>query len=101
MTSRGVPIDPGAWSRIVLDLWAMQIEASAVIALRMMRLAGGGSLAARESERMVAEKLMLQWDLAMRAATGSLGNTPEAVARNSVRHTRRKVRANRSRLAGR
>ena len=69
--------------------------------MRMARLGGGGSLAARESERMVTEKLMLQWELAVQAATGSLGRSPETATRSAVRRTRSKVRANRRRLAGR
>jgi hypothetical protein len=100
--SRGTGVvDPFTWGKILFDVWALQIEAGTVIAMRMARLGGGGSLAARESERMVTEKLMLQWELAVQAATGSLGRSPETATRSAVRRTRSKVRANRRRLAGR
>jgi hypothetical protein len=35
-----------------------------------------------------------------RAATGKLGRTPAAATRSTVAHLRKKVRANRRRLAG-
>jgi hypothetical protein len=93
-------MDPFAWNRIMFDLWALQIEANTVIALRMARFAGGGALASRENELMVSEKLALQWELATSALSGALGNTPESMARAAVRRTRTKVRANRKRLVG-
>jgi hypothetical protein len=55
--------DPFSWTLfswtpglISLALARLGIEAQRVIALRMMRLAGGGALARREAWRMMAEK---------------------------------------------
>lgn len=101
MSARIGTVDPFTWGKIMFDLWALQVEAGSVVAMRMLRLGNGGALAARESERMVSEKLMLQWELAMQAASGTLGRSPETATRTAVRRTRSKVKANRRRLAGR
>lgn len=85
----------------MFDMWALQIEANSVIAMRMARFARGDADAQRESERMVTEKMMLQWELAMKAAAGSLGATPQAAASAVIRRTRTKVRANQRRLSRR
>ncbi|WP_232333027.1 hypothetical protein [Novosphingobium aquimarinum] len=100
MSRRRAAIDPFAWNKIIFDMWALQLEANTVIALRMARFAGGGAIASRENELMVSEKLNLQWELAMSAWAGTLGKTPESMARAAVRRTRTKVRANRKRLGG-
>lgn len=70
-----------------------------VIALRMMRLANGGPLAATEATRMVSEKVA-----AFTEAQGALmnalvtGSSLDAAAAKAYAPYRRAVRANRRRL---
>lgn len=83
---------------VLHGVW-LALEAQQVIALRLMKIAQGGPAAAKEAHRMVAEKL----DAAAAAATmvtaaaarGSRSGGTDAV----VRMLRRRVRANRKRLA--
>jgi hypothetical protein len=70
-----------------------------VVALRMMRLAGGGPLAATEATRMVAEKMAAFTEAqAAVAATMMTGGTFKAASRKAYAPYRRAVRANRRRL---
>ena len=87
------------WARLMFDTWSLGLETSAVVTSRAMKLARGGEVAEREARRMVAEKIeaALSWQTLV--LTGGLGTTPQSVARKSLAHYRRKVRANRRRLA--
>ncbi len=76
------------------------MESSAVIGLRTMALAAGGPGAQVEAERMVREKIEAGLALQAKAMTGGLGLTPRGAAAKTVAHYRRRVRANRRRLAG-
>lgn len=87
------------WTTLAFDTWSLGLEASSVIGLRMMKLAAGGPAAQAEAELMVSEKVTASMMLPMLAMTGQLGATGPAVASKSVAHLRRKVRANRRRLA--
>lgn len=89
---------PLSWMSIALDGWAMGIEASAVIGLRMVKLAGGGAKAAAEAELMVAEKIAAAIELQALAVTGALGTSLQSATARSIRHYAPKVRANRRRL---
>jgi hypothetical protein len=86
------------WLRLGIDAWSLGAESSAVIGLRVMRMAAGGAAAETEARRMVSEKLEAGMALQMLAVTGGLGVTPYGAAAKSVAHYRRKVRANRRRL---
>lgn len=86
------------WNRLALESWALCVEASGVIWLRMMKLGAGGPKASRESRLMVEEKLLANWELGWKLlATPS--KTPQRNARRTVRHYRQKVRANQRRLS--
>ena len=63
-----------SWPRIAFDAWSLSFDAMTVIGLRTLRLAGGGAVADRESERMVAEKIFALWmlPLAMVSPTPTL-----------------------------
>ena len=87
------------WTRLAFDTWSLGVEASSVIALRTLKLAAGGAAAQAEAQRMVSEKVAAGMLLPMLAMTGRLGTTGPAVAAGSLKHLRRKVRANRRRLA--
>jgi hypothetical protein len=87
------------WTRLAFDSWALGVEASSVVGLRMLKLAAGGAAAQAEAQRMVSEKVAASLTLPMLAMTGRLGSTAPAVASKSLAHLRRKVRANRRRLS--
>lgn len=89
-----------AWSRIGMDAWALGMEASTVVGLRMFKLALGGPAAPAEAQRMVSEKLETFASLQAMAMTGALGVTAPGVAGRSIALYRRRVRANRRRLSG-
>jgi hypothetical protein len=82
-----------------LDAWLLGAEAACVIAQRSAKLALGGTEAAAEAELMVAEKAEAAWELGVALATGALGQRPETIARRSLAHYGRRVRATRRRLA--
>jgi hypothetical protein len=72
-----------------------------VIALRMMRLASGGPLAASEAQRMVSEKVSAFGEAqgAIMAALAT-GSSLDAAAARAYAPYRRRVRANNRRLGG-
>ena len=73
-------------------------EASSVIALRLMKIAGGGAGADAETRRMIGEKIDSAVSLQNMAMTGGLGGSAQSAASKNLTHYRRKVRANRRRL---
>ena len=87
------------WMTLAFDSWSLGLESSAVIGLRMMKLAAGGAAAQAETQLMVSEKMAAGLTLPMLAMTGQLGASAPAIAAGSLAHLRRKVRANRRRLA--
>jgi hypothetical protein len=87
------------WLRIGMDAWSLGLEASSVIGLRTMKLAAGGAAADAESRRMVTEKIDAGWELQAKALSGALGFSAPSMAAKTLSHYRRKVRANRRRLA--
>jgi len=82
-----------------LDAWLLGVEAAGVIAQRSALIALGGAAAQLEAERMVTEKAAAAWDLGLAFAAGSLGVRPETVARRTLAHYGKRVRANRRRLS--
>ena len=82
-----------------LDAWLVGAEAACVIAQRSAMLALGGADAQREAQRMVAEKAEAALELGLALASGGLGSKPETIARRTVAHYGKRVRANRKRLA--
>lgn len=78
--------------------WLLGCEAAAVVSLRGMKIAAGGSAAQAEARRMMSEKLDAAVAWQTLAMTGALGATAPAAAAKTLRHYRRKVRANRRRL---
>jgi hypothetical protein len=86
------------WMSLAVDGWSMGMEASTVIGLRMIKLAGGGTEAEREARRMVGEKIAMGIALQRLAAAQGPGSTWEGTASTALRHMRTRVRANRRRL---
>ena len=89
------------WFRFGMNAWSLGIDASSVIALRTLKIAAGGEAAEVEAYRMVSEKIETGLALQALALTGGLGLTAPSAATKMLTHYRRKVRANRRRLAKR
>lgn len=85
-------------SKLWLDWSMLSFEAAQVIALRMMMISTGGPGAAKESERMVSEKLRAMGDVGWKLALGQWGMQPQDQASGATRFYRGKVRANLRRL---
>lgn len=94
-----MPRTRNPWLRLGQEAWLLGAESAAVIALRSIKIAAGGPAAETEARRMVSEKIEAAQALGVMAATGALGFTAPGVADKSLKHYRRKVRANRRRLS--
>ena len=81
-----------------MDAWALAVESNMVIAMRLGSMAFGGPAAAKEAERMVAEKIAANIALGMDLMTGKFGMRPEAILSGSIAHYSKAVVANRRRL---
>lgn len=88
-----------AWMKAGFDLWMLGAEVAAVMTLRTVRIAAGGSAGAVEAELMVSEKVRAGIELQTRLMTGALDFTPLGAVQGSVTHYRRKVAANWRRLS--
>lgn len=88
------------WIGVGWDAWRLGLEASTVVSLRALRIAQGGATGQAETLRMMSEKVEAALSLQAMAMTGGLGETPATASRRALAHYRRKVRANRRRLAG-
>jgi hypothetical protein len=88
----------GLWRQWV-EGGAFLLEAQAVMAARLARMAGGGPLAASEAQRMVWEKAFA---LASSQAAAGLalasGASPAVAFQAALRPYKSRVRANRRRL---
>jgi hypothetical protein len=87
------------WLRLNMNLMQLGAESSGVMALRMMRLAAGGAAAAAEAELMVSEKMAAVAAVQAEAWTSLMTGQGHLAPSRAVAHYRRKVRANRRRLA--
>ena len=87
------------WIGIGFDAWSLGLEASAVVALRSLKIAQGGARGAAEAELMVQEKIAAGAALGALALSGGLGATPASASARTLAHYRRKVSANRRRLS--
>jgi len=87
------------WFSLSLDAWQLAGEAASVMALRGFALAAGGPAAQREAQAMFAEKAEAAASLGTALVFGKLGTSPEAVAHGTIRHYRKRVRANHRRLS--
>jgi hypothetical protein len=74
------------------------VEAATVIGQRSLKLAAGGRAAETEAQRCLREKVDAAIGWQILAMTGGLGASAPTVAAKTLRHYRRKVRANRRRL---
>ena len=81
------------------DLWMLGIDASAVIGLRILKVAQGGAGASDEATLMVREKIQAAAEIQTALLSGALGETPGAISRSVIERYGAKVRANRKRLS--
>jgi hypothetical protein len=86
------------WFRLGLSAWSLGVDASSVIALRMMKIGAGGKGGEAEAGRMINEKIDAGLDLQRMVMTGALNLSGSGVAAKTLGYYRRKVRANRRRL---
>jgi hypothetical protein len=91
-------IPANLWVRAGFDAWSLGVEASSVIALRMLKLAAKGAAAESQLLQMVSEKIESGLALQALALTEGLGLTAHGATTNTLAHYRGKVRANRRRL---
>ena len=75
------------------------IDCQQVVALRMMRLAGGGAVAGREAERMVTEKAIAGVAANAAVAAGIMRGDLAGAMSAASDHYVRAVRRNRLRLS--
>ncbi len=87
-----------SWLRLSFDIWRAGLEAQQVIALRLAKLARGGTPANAETTRMVSEKMAAAVEAQQAAATALLTGKAAQIPARTVALYRRKVRANRKRL---
>lgn len=82
------------------QMTAMSMEASAVIWMRMMGMAGGWNVSPSENSRMVSEKISAVME-AQQLATKALasGKSPLEAATAALKPMRRRTSANLSRLS--
>lgn len=86
------------WSGIWLDTLSLSIDASAVVRLRLGKIALGGLAGRDEARLMVSEKIGAA--LEMQAKLGSdVTSSPLRCSQYVLKHYGRVVRANRTRLS--
>ena len=89
------------WSN-AFELGALMAEAQAVIAMRLLGMAGFWSVTPQEDARMVSEKIEALTRSGTDAATVALaGGRPDQIVAAAIRPIRRKTRANFKRLGRR
>ena len=87
------------WLTLSLNTIQMGFEAQSVIALRMLRLAGGGARMEAEATRMITEKAATAAEAQAVAAVAAMkGNPPHIVAGKTLKVVKKRVRANKRRL---
>jgi hypothetical protein len=99
VASRGVglgPLDP--WAALFAQTRFL-LDCNAVVAMRMVRLAGGGEIAAREAVRMVTEKLETFAGAHLAAVAAMPRHGLPGAAAAAERRYRRAVSRNRRRLS--
>jgi len=90
------------WLTLTMQAAWLSWEAQSVIALRLMRLAGGGRAAQSEATGMISEKVAAFSEAHMVAATAALGGGNAArTTKKILTIYKKKVRANKQRLSKR
>ena len=90
-----------AWLALTFQTAQLGLDAQRVVALRLMRLSGGGAAGATEARRMVADKMAALSEAQFAAAAAVLTGDSHRLANKVLRVFKKRVRANRNRLANR
>jgi len=88
-----------AWTRTGIDAWSLSIDASAVVGLRMLKLAAGDQAAIAESRLRVAEKVTAAFELQLKLMRNPLSLSMLQRTQQTLRHYGGKVASNRRRPA--
>jgi hypothetical protein len=89
------------WLALASQAALLGFEAQRVMALRMMRLAGGGARGQAEAQRMVTEKFAAAAEAQAAAVAGAVeGRSAQRTGNKMLGVYRKRVRANRRRLSG-
>jgi aspartate/methionine/tyrosine aminotransferase len=88
-----------SWLGLSLDFWRAGLEAQQVIGLRLAMLAAGGEAAVAETSRMLTEKTEAALEVQQMAASAALNGDAALIPARTVALYRRRMRANRKRLA--
>ena len=101
MSGRGSPAQAaGELAALSMRGWTLWAEASMVVGMRMLGMAGLWQVRPEESLRMVAEKVPAFSDAALAGAAAAWrGKRPDQIAAAAMAPLTRKARANRRRLA--
>ena len=92
-------VNPAAYWAATVQVGMVVIEAQAVIAMRMMGMAGIWSVTPTEDARMVSEKFEALTRSATAAAHVAMrGGTPDKIAEAAIKPIRQTTRANAKRL---
>jgi hypothetical protein len=90
-----------AWLALTFQTAQLGLDAQRVVALRLMRLSGGGAAGATEARLMVADKMAALTEAQFAAAAAVLTGDSHKLANKVLRVFKKRVRANRNRLANR
>ena len=90
-----------AWLALTFQTAQLGLDAQRVVALRLMRLSGGGAAGATEARLMVADKMAALSEAQFAAAAAVLTGDSHKLANKVLRVFKKRVRANRNRLANR
>ena len=86
------------WPAVWLDMWALSVEAAAVVRLRLRKIARGGAAGESEARLMVSEKVLAA--MQVQASLGAdLITSPLSRSQTVLSHYGFVVRANRLRLS--
>jgi hypothetical protein len=90
-----------AWLALSFQTAQLGLDSQRVIALRLMRLSGGGAAGATEARMMVADKMAALTEAQFAAAGAVLTGDSHKLARKVLRVFKKRVRANKRRLSNR
>ncbi len=88
------------WLALASQTALLGFEAQRVMALRMMRIAAGGARGRAEAEHMVTEKFAAAVEAQAATVAGAVeGRSAQRTAKKALNVYKKRVRANRRRLA--
>jgi hypothetical protein len=89
------------WLALVFQSARLGVEVQSVIALRVLRLAGGGAPGLTEAQLMVTDKMAALAEAQVAAASALLTGKSHKTAKQVIKVFEKRVRANKNRLSKR